>query len=29
VDQLRKMGISFCNPGRNDAPAEVKRWEII
>jgi hypothetical protein len=25
VDQLRKMGISFCNPGRNDAPAEVKR----
>jgi hypothetical protein len=29
VDQLRKMGISFCNPCKNDAPAEVKRLEII
>lgn len=29
VDQLRKMGINFCNPCRNDAPAEVKRLEIV
>lgn len=29
VDQLRKMGISFYNPCRNDAPVEVKRLEII
>jgi hypothetical protein len=29
MDQLRKMGISYCNPCRNDAPAEVKRLDII
>jgi hypothetical protein len=29
VDQLRKMGISFYNPCRNDAPVEAKRLEII
>lgn len=29
VDQLRKMGISFYNPCRNDAPVEVKRLEKI
>jgi len=29
VDQLRKMGISFYNPCRNDAPVEVKWLEIM